>query len=116
MARTREEVDDSHSRMAEADSVFVDRVQRRIVSEKSKSRQLSPLEAEDVEDAVGGDGDTLVAVDGEGHRIGDDGSAGLEIPQGFPGACIERVEISFVGTGENQAARSREHARPRRRM
>src|SRR5579859_4225720 len=74
------------------------------------------LEAEDVEDAVGGDGDALVAVDGERHGIGDNAAAGLKVPQRLSRARIERVEVTFVGARENQAPGGGEYAGPRRRV
>jgi len=47
---------------------------------------MAELEPEDVEDAVGGDGDALMAIYGEGSRVGTNRAAGLEIPQPFPGS------------------------------
>src|SRR5215467_5875466 len=63
------------------------------------------LQTEEVEDAVDGDGNALMAVNGERDGIGLDGAARLEVPQRFSRASIQCVEIAFVGAGENQAAR-----------
>ena len=46
----------------------------------SEALPRSELQAEDVENAIGGDGDTLVAVEGERDGIGADTAAGLEFP------------------------------------
>jgi hypothetical protein len=38
------------------------------------------LEAEDVENAIGGDGDALMAIDEERHRVSTDGTSRLKVP------------------------------------
>src|SRR5689334_18863543 len=61
------------------------------------------------------DRDMLPAADRERYRPGSDLTAGLKLPQRFARRRVERVEVPLVRSAEHEAARGRQHARPRRR-
>ena len=57
---------------------------------------LTVLKREHVQHTIRGNGNALPPLDGERHGVGDDGSAGLKIPQRFARLRIERVEVALV--------------------
>src|SRR5579871_4912950 len=83
-------------------------------SKRSSAPIRSQLAPENIEHGAGSHGDALAPVDAERNGIGGDAPAGLKVPERLAGLSIEREEVAFVRTGKDQAAASREHARPRR--
>src|SRR5262249_14418144 len=62
------------------------------------------LYAEGVDGVAGGDADVLLAVGKKAHRVRADRAAGLKVPKGFAGRRIEREDIAFIGSSEDQSA------------
>src|SRR5215468_433455 len=60
------------------------------------------------------DRNVLFSVDRERYRSGINSGATLEMPQSFPCCGIQRDEISFGVSRENQSSRGRKYARPTR--
>src|SRR6266542_3289212 len=62
-----------------------------------------------------GDRYVLLAVREIRHRTGSDRAAGLELPQRFARARVEREEVAFLRSAEYETTGGRHHARPWRR-
>ena len=55
-------------------------------------------------------GHVLLAPDLEGHWCHHDPPTEIRLPQQLPGAGIERVEVAFAATGEQQVGGGGQHA------
>src|SRR4051794_10748678 len=62
-----------------------------------------------------GNRDVLLATGEERHRPRSNRATGLELPQRFAGLRIEREEVSFVRSAEDETAGRGHHAGPCRR-
>src|SRR5260221_2256470 len=63
---------------------------------------------EDVKRPTRGDCHILLAIYPEGHRIGVNRTAKLQIPQRLSGLGIQREEIALLGAAEDESASRRE--------
>jgi len=73
---------------------------------------LASWQGEGEQGGAGGYGYVLFAVDGVRHGRGVDGGAALKVPEHFAAGGIERDEVAFGVSGEDEAAAGRQDAGP----